>query len=278
MIGILIDNITKNAWETFAIEEELKKREIDYTTTNIHKILMDTNRHKPEFDIAIARLMMGTGYRLQTIRYHEDVGVKVTNSALSIEIGNNKFETAIIMQQNGIPHLRTVLLPNFEMAVRGVAEIGTPTVVKPLAGTYGRGIERIKNLEYQLGDLETEPYPLIAQKYVETGGIDYRVWVANGEVLGVMKRIAPKGEWKTNISLGAKSEHVDLPEDAKKMCIDATESIGAIFSGIDVVRDINEEGPYIVLEINTQPDFKGFYSCTGINPAKYIVDYVVQQM
>ena len=68
MIGILIDNITENAWETFAIEEEFKKQEINYTTINIHKLLMDTNRHKPEFEVAVARLMMGTGYRLQSIR------------------------------------------------------------------------------------------------------------------------------------------------------------------------------------------------------------------
>lgn len=276
MIGILIDNITKNAWETYAIEQECKLRELPYKLINIYKILMESNRTKPDCEVAIARLMMGTGFRLQALKYFHDLGVKVVNSPSSIEIGNNKFETATIMEQNGIPHLRTILLPNFEMAVRGIADVGTPTVIKPLAGTYGRGIERIRNLETQLGDLESEPYPLIAQKYLETGGVDYRVWVADGEVLGVMKRTAPKGEWKTNISLGAASERVELPEVAIQMSIDATKAIGATFSGIDLVQDVNEEGPFMVLEINTQPDFKGFYSCTGINPAKYIVDYAVK--
>ena len=111
MIRILVDNITKNAWETYAIEQQLKQRELSYELINVYKVLMKSNRKKPEFEVALSRLMMGTGFRLQAIQYFEDLGVKVVNSASSIEVGNNKFETATIMEQQSIPHLRTILLP-----------------------------------------------------------------------------------------------------------------------------------------------------------------------
>ena len=89
MIGILIDNITKNAWETYAIEQELKERELPYELVNVYKVLMGSDRKKPDFKVAISRLMMGTGFRLQAIRYFEDLGVKIVNNASSIAIGNN---------------------------------------------------------------------------------------------------------------------------------------------------------------------------------------------
>jgi RimK family alpha-L-glutamate ligase len=273
----MIDNITENAWETYAIVEEMKKRNLEFEVTNVYKSFFDTDTKLPNFTIALARLMMGTGYRLQTIRYFEDLGVKVYNTSSTIEIGNNKFETSTIMRNKGINHIRTILVPNFELAVKGIAEIGTPVVIKPLWGTYGRGVEKIINLEADLGLLENEHYPLIIQRYVDTNGSDYRVWIAEDEVIGVMKRTAPAGEWKTNISLGGRTESVSLDESVYEMCLKSTKALGAIFTGIDVVKEEIDGGNFYVLEINTQPDFKGFYSCTGVNPAKNMVDFIVKE-
>jgi glutathione synthase/RimK-type ligase-like ATP-grasp enzyme len=92
-----------------------------------------------------------------------------------------------------------------------------------------------------------------------------------------MKRTAPVGEWKTNISLGGRTESVSLDESVYEMCLKAIKAIGAVFTGIDVVKEEINGGTFHILEINTQPDFKGFYSCTGVNPAKNMVDFIVKE-
>ncbi|HXV95488.1 MAG TPA: hypothetical protein VD695_02990 [Gaiellaceae bacterium] len=64
--------------------------------------------------------------------------------------------------------------------------------------------------------------------------IDLRILVAGGHVVGAVRRVAPPGEWRTNVALGA-----DL-------------------AGVDLIP--RPSGGPAVLEVNGAPEFTAAYS------------------
>ena len=86
---------------------------------------------------------------------------------------------------------------------------GGDVVVKPLFGSEGRGLVRISDKELAwrtFHALERLGAVLYLQRFIRHPGHDYRVFVLRGEVIGVMRRHAARGEWRTNVSLGGRAE------------------------------------------------------------------------
>jgi glutathione synthase/RimK-type ligase-like ATP-grasp enzyme len=98
----------------------------------------------------------------------------------------------------------------------------------------------------------------IAQKLVAPRGFDLRLVVARGRVIGAVKRIAPPGEWRTNVALGARREPVTPPPDACAIAIAAAEAIGGDLVGVDLLPA--DVGTWVVLEVNGAVDFTSTYS------------------
>jgi len=150
-----------------------------------------------------------------------------------------------------------------------------PFILKRLVGSLGRDLRLIKN-EAQLEDFlkNKHPYEFIAQLFLPTGE-DYRLIVLRGEVLGVMKRKAKKGQIATNVAAGGKAEKVsfkpELVELAKKVCL----FLRCEFAGVDIMYD--QGGNPYVLEVNRYPVFKGFEKVTGVNVAGRVIDYLFKK-
>ena len=58
-------------------------------------------------------------------------------------------------------------------------------------------------------------------------GHDLRVFVLNGTVLGAMRRHAPPGDWRTNVSLGGRAEPCRLSAEEERLAIAAAAAVGA---------------------------------------------------
>jgi len=128
------------------------------------------------------------------------------------------------------------------------------------------------------------------EEYIENKG-DFRVLVLGDRVLGVMKRTAGGKDFRNNYSMGGKVEVADLPEEIKKMAVEAARACGLMVAGVDVmprnrdksqeIRTKNEEGKmsekredYVVLEVNKGPQFSGFMKATGIDVPREIVRFL----
>jgi ribosomal protein S6--L-glutamate ligase len=114
------------------------------------------------------------------------------------------------------------------------------------------------------------------QRTVDHSGRDVRVFVLGGRVLGAIERLAPNGQWRTNVSLGGTARPLELPEAWEEMALRAATAIGAEYAGVDLLP--SRDGTVFVLEVNGIPGWQGLKQATGIDVAGALVDYLVERV
>ena len=85
---------------------------------------------------------------------------------------------------------------------------------------------------------------------------DVRAIICNGKILGAMKRMEMKGDVRSNASLGADTEFLELTELEKQKCMIASDLVGGKLTGVDFIpgKDREKDEP-IFIEINSMPGF-----------------------
>ena len=156
--------------------------------------------------------------------------------------------------------------------------MGFPLVDKPPIGSWGRLVTLVQDMRmlrsviehrqfYQSQALRTH----ILQRYVRAGNSDLRILVLGGEVLGAIHRIAMNGDWRSNVARGGAVKKAELNPELEELALKASSAIGGEFIGIDVFE---EDGEYLVNEVNGVPEFKGFMEATRIDVPKILAEYV----
>jgi [lysine-biosynthesis-protein LysW]--L-2-aminoadipate ligase len=163
-----------------------------------------------------------------------------------------------------LPHPRTVLLQRHH----DLPDLDFPAVLKPRFGSWGREVVLCHDraeLDRALETLGFRPWfrktGVLAQELIRPLGYDLRVVVARGVVVGVARRIAPPGEWRTNVALGARSVETSPPPVALSLALAAAEASGLDLLGIDLLP--TGPGGFCVIELNAAVDFKTHYSFPG---------------
>jgi len=87
-----------------------------------------------------------------------------------------------------------------------------------------------------------------------------------------MRRVSDS--WKTNISKGARAEPLSLSQEIEKLAIKTAKAIGCEIAGVDL---IDEGGKVTVLEINSQPGWRGLQTVTDKSISDTIADYVISR-
>jgi ribosomal protein S6--L-glutamate ligase len=137
-------------------------------------------------------------------------------------------------------------------------------VLKPRFGSWGREVELCSTadeLDAALVRLQRKPWfrahGALAQELVEPRGWDLRVVVAEDRVVGAACRIARKGEWRTNATLGAQVEPVQPPPLACVLALAAARAARIDLVGVDLLPTRNG---FVVLELNGAVDFRPVYA------------------
>jgi RimK family alpha-L-glutamate ligase len=155
--------------------------------------------------------------------------------------------------------------------------IGFPCVVKVVTGSYGEGVylcERQRDfrklMEFvdNLGNKKT----MIVQEYMGfRPGEDLRVLVIGGKVIGAMKRTAPEGDFRANITAGGTGENFPVTEEIEFIARETAKVLGLDIAGVDLLFD---ENGFRVCEANSNPGFLGFEKYCGIDVADLLTDYI----
>ena len=190
-------------------------------------------------------------------------GVRVLNARHALECAHDKLRTAACLVTACLPHPKTVHLPHAGAPI-GLA---LPFVLKPRYGSWGVDVflcETERVLEVVLDEIRDRSWFVrhgaVLQEVVPSTGRDTRVLVAGGRVVGAIQRVAPPGEWRTNVALGATREPVTPSPEARRLAIAAADAIGADFVGVDLLP--HDEG-YVVLEVNGAVEFDKGYDLDG---------------
>jgi RimK family alpha-L-glutamate ligase len=163
-------------------------------------------------------------------------------------------------------------------AVDAVREMGS-VVIKPIFGSMGHGLVRLDDPDTAwrvLRALAQVRSVFYVQQAIEHGGRDVRAFVCGGRVLGAIERIAPPGEWRSNVSRGATARPMTLPASWEALAVRAAAVVGADYAGVDLLP--SGVGDPFVLEVNGIPGWEGLQAATGIDVAGALVEQLLMKI
>ena len=193
-------------------------------------------------------------------------GYFLLNPYSCYDICNSKYLTDVYLRQAGLRTPKTVRITHSEDSERAFKELKTdfPIILKLSQGTQtGIGVVKIDNMRtlnttVQMMMMLDKKIPLLVQEFIELD-YDIRAMVLHDEIIGVMKRNVIKGaDFRSNVSLGAEPEKMELTELEKEIAIRASKAVGGILTGVDLIpSEDREKVPPYVLEVNANPGLSG---------------------
>ncbi len=229
------------------------------------------------YDVVITRpsILNNVDLHVSLIQQMEMMGIPLFNRAQAILAAKNKIKTMQILDHYGIPIPKTVVIRRKD-DLGEVAKLigGFPVIVKQPVGSFGAGVTIIESMRALKSFLLWDQPMYLIQEFVKySKGKDIRIFVVNGKIVGSMMRKAKKGEFRSNIELGAIGRPVEITEEEASIALRSVQALDLTYGGVDVIRGVN--GP-VVLEVNSNPGFKELEKATGVSIAGAIVDYAIE--
>jgi RimK family alpha-L-glutamate ligase len=288
-IGIATRNM--EAWSSSQLRESLSKHNIPYECFSFPKLIAHLGQ-KPSFKVRNLNLLedlnalvirpIGRGsleelvFRMDMLYKLERQGFLVINPAEAIEHCVDKYDILAILEDNGIPVPRTAATENVSEALKAFAELGGDVVVKPLFGSRGVGATRVVDREIAETVFKAITFQhgvIYIQEFVPHGYSDLRAFVVDNRVIAAMRRVSES--WKTNYSQGAKPAPLELNKTFEELAVKSAQSVGCKIAGVDILE--GPGGPVIV-DVNSQPGWKGLQMVTKVNIAEEIVRFILSEI
>lgn len=287
-LWMLGNRLTTEVYERDRFIEEAKKQDIDFSLVFADEIDLIVSRddrksirYKNEIvslpNVLLARTGSGTGhFNLSVLRQFERLNVSTLPNSDSIEASKDKMYSMQIMAQAGLPIPKTMLTRFPCKSDLVEKQVGFPCVLKVVTGSHGAGVylchnaKEFEDLSELISSLDFTN-SMIVQEYIkDSEGIDLRVIVIGGRVVGAMKRSSTDGSFKANISRGGQGEVYNVDEQMELLAIKVAKVLDLDIAGVDLL--FHPDG-YKICEANSSPGFKGFEAALGINIPEKIFDY-----
>ena len=233
------------------------------------------------------------GYNIALSRMYEAQGILVINSSASMSLCRDKYRSALVLAQAGVPVPRTFApegqswdgaFPDYGQVMEALglrSASPAPFIMKLNFGSKGENVFLCGSMEQYLAAVEAcrleQQRRLeglsagisefgesaaevlygcmpVFQEYVSSSrGRDLRVWVTGGEVAGHVLRYN-EHSFKSNFAAGGSFRQIPLPERAAAVAVAAARAAGLFFAGVDLLFDGN--GGFKVCEINGNAGFR----------------------
>ncbi|MFG2396713.1 RimK family alpha-L-glutamate ligase [Streptomyces lydicus] len=213
----------------------------------------------------------------------EHAGVRTLNRTATIETCNDKGLQALLFARHGIPHPDTRHAFSFDQVRKAVADLGMPAVVKPVSGSWGRGVSKMTHADCveawaagrESTDATGKQFPVVVQEYIDKPGHDLRVVVVGRTPVVAIQRVSD--DWRTNTHLGAEVRRVEITAGMEKLCDQVVDALGPGFYGVDLVEN-RSTSELLVLEVNANPEFARSSAQHGVNVAGHLAAYVAETL
>ena len=207
----------------------------------------------------------------------EEAGVPVINAPAGLARTSSKAWLATL---TGVPRPATLITRSRATAMNFVSELGKTVVVKPMAGSGGRGVQRIPHGRTDLLDRAIDHLyyggHFVVQEYLEEAdaGEKRLVW-ADGEVLGAYVRQRAGGEFRHNLRQGSAPRQCEISSSDLALAASVGPHLiqnGIRIAGLDVI------GRYIV-EVNTlNPGGVHYAELLRSTPGPRLADRIVEHL
>ena len=288
-IGIVTRN--RNSWSSTQLREALSKHNIPHVCFSFPHLIARVG-YKPYLNVGNTNILeeldallirpIGRGsleeivFRMDMLYRLQRLGLYIINQPEAIEHCVDKYDLLAILEDNGIPVPRTAATENIDEALKAFNELGGDVVVKPIFGSRGVGLTRVQTSEIASTVFRTITFyhgVIYIQEFVHHGFSDIRAFVVGDRVVAAMRRVA--NSWKTNYSQGARPEPLNLDKAMEEMAVKSAKLIECKIAGVDILE--SPRGP-LVVEVNSQPGWRGLQSVTRVNIADEIVNFILSEL
>ncbi len=228
----------------------------------------------------------------------KEKGVPVFNTIESIAACDNKYETYHKLWQwnrHCRPEEKILLLPTIAAPMtygnigytsltyvdQIIESLGLPLVIKECYGSFGMQVYLAHDRKEVMHYTEKlAGVPFLYQKYQkESCGRDVRLQVVGDEVVAAMYRFSDN-DFRANITNGGSMKRYAPTKQECELAVRTVQVLGLDFAGVDLLfTDAGKKGTAgIVCEVNSNAHFKNIYTCTGVNTAECIMNYIYDKV
>lgn len=284
---LAILSCSPKCYSTRRLREAAEQRGHKVKVLNTLKFAIDLEQALPDlyfrqkrlshYDAVLPRIGASiTYFGTAVVRQFEQMDVYCANSSASIANSRDKLRSLQILSRHQIGIPKTTFVRDKKDVLPAIDRVGgAPVIIKLLEGTQGIGVllaESVKSAEAIIELLQGQKQNVLIQKFVaESKGRDVRAFVVGDQVVGAMRRVAQGLEFRSNVHRGGVAEPVILDESYRKTAVRAAQIMGLRIAGVDLLEA--KSGPQ-VMEVNSSPGLEGIESCTQLDIAGAVIDYV----
>ena len=280
-----------NSYSTRRLKEAALERQYDVKVLNTLKFAIDLEEGAPDlfyrqkslshYDAVLPRIGASiTYYGTAVVRQFEEMAVCCANTSNGITNSRDKLRSLQILSRHHIGIPRTTFVSDKKDVLPAIERVGgAPVVIKLIEGTQGIGVllaDTVKAAESIIELLQSQKQNVLIQKFVaESRGKDIRAFVVGDRVVAAMRRVAQGQEFRSNVHRGGVAEAVDLSEEYRETAVRAAQILGLRIAGVDMLE--SSKGPQI-MEVNSSPGLEGIETCTGLDIAGAVVEYIAARV
>lgn len=280
-----------NSYSTLRLKEAAAQRGHEVKVLNTLKFAIDLQQGVPDlyfrqkplssYDAVLPRIGASiTYYGTAVVRQFQEMDIFCANTAHGISNSRDKLRSLQILSRHHIGIPRTTFVRDKKDVLPAIERVGgAPVVIKLIEGTQGIGVllaETVQAAESIIELLQSQKQNVLIQKFVaESKGKDIRAFVVGDRVVAAMRRVAQGQEFRSNVHRGGVAEAVELSEEYAETAVRAAQILGLRVAGVDMLEGKN--GPQI-MEVNSSPGLEGIETCTGLDVAGAVIEYIAAQV
>lgn len=210
-------------------------------------------------------------FRMNAIARLEAAGHLVVNPARSLEIAIDKYLTTALLADAGLPVPRTIVAQEARGIREGWDQLGGDVVVKPLFGSGGRGLARLRcrdDVEDYLAERPADR-PAYMQEFVGHPEGDIRILLVGEKAFAIRRQ---SDDWRTNVSLGGSAEPLEPTPTMLSLAQEAARATGTVLAGVDLLP--TADGRLLVLEVNAVPGWRALAAACRVDIAAEVIRHL----
>ncbi|TWT49816.1 Ribosomal protein S6 modification protein [Thalassoglobus neptunius] len=288
---LAILSCSPKCYSTRRLIEATRQRGHSARVVNTLKFAIDLEEGEPElyyrsqqldhFDAVLPRIGASiTYFGTAVVRQFEQMDIYSANTSNGIANSRDKLRSLQILSRHQIGIPQTTFVRDRADVLPAIQRIGgAPVIIKLLEGTQGVGVilaDTVKVAEAIIETMQSTKQNVLVQKFVsESKGRDVRAFVVGVQVVAAMRRVAQGQEFRSNVHRGGRTEPVELDERYRDAAVRAAQIMGLRVAGVDMLEA--NDGPQI-MEVNSSPGLEGIETCTQLDVAGSIIDYIAAQV
>lgn len=273
----------KLRFEEKKLYSKVKEKGLDATLVDGKLLTFDTESSKQNlsFGDIILQRVISHNRGLHLTYCLEQIGFSVVNTFNVSEICGNKLITSMVLKKNNVPTPKTTFAFSTESARKCMKNLGYPLVVKPIIGSWGRGVYQIKDqsmaemlLDSRQDNDNSFSRIYYFQELVDRPSRDIRCIVIGDQIVASVYRYSSENEWRTNVAVGGRTEEAPMTAELREIVLKASSAVGGGILGVDLMED--KQRGYLVHELNNTVEFRGASTVCKSDIAGAITDYLIK--